>query len=223
MHARVHVRVYIYVHKYIMQIQTHTLAHTQTHTHNTHMPHRTHVRSTREHISILFPIHFTRTHQAVRNAIMDKVRELGRPRPPPPVGEADLPLYCTFYRDYATVYRDMSGDSLHRRGYRSAKLHPANLSETAAAGILILTGWRSDCVHTLVDPMCGSGTFILEAAMMALNIAPGLERARDRAFLRWNDLNNQHMGMWDACVQDAKTAARRWDGKPLILGNDIEP
>jgi 23S rRNA G2445 N2-methylase RlmL len=59
--------------------------------------------------------------------------------------------------------------------------------------------------------------------MMALNIAPGLARASERAFLRWRDLTRNEKDMWDACVHEARAATRAWDGKPLILGNDIDP
>ncbi len=74
--------------------------------------------------------------------VLAKCSTLRRPRPVPPEAdqEADVPLYVTAWQDYMTVYRDMSGQSLHRRGYRSV-MHRASLNEAAAAGCLLLAGW----------------------------------------------------------------------------------
>ena len=85
------------------------------------------------------------------------------------------------------MYRDMSGESLHRRGYRDAAIHRAALNESAAAGVLSLAGYAKCCdnargpnavpLPALVDPMCGSGTILIESALMAGRVAPGLIRA----------------------------------------------
>ena len=111
-------------------------------------------------------------------------------RPPPPTSghaSADVPLFLSLYRDEAVMYRDMSGESLHRRGYRDAAIHRAALNESAAAGVLSLAGYAKCCdnargpnavpLPALVDPMCGSGTILIEAALMAGRVAPGLIRA----------------------------------------------
>jgi hypothetical protein len=81
-----------------------------------------------------------------RDAVCDAVRDARgvRPVPPEPGRVADVPLYCTAYQDRLTLYRDMSGASLHRRGYRQA-MHRAALNEAAAAGILRLAGWGERC------------------------------------------------------------------------------
>lgn len=127
-------------------------------------------------------------------------------RPQPPAGghsTADVPLFLSLYRDEAVMYRDMSGESLHRRGYRDAAIHRAALNESAAAGVLSIAGWAAACesarlsrsgagggggapytLPVLVDPMCGSGTLLVEAALMAGCVAPGLlrvEAANNRA------------------------------------------
>lgn len=86
--------------------------------------------------------------------------------------------------DVMTLSVDSSGDLLHRRGYRQA-VAKAPLRETLAAAMLLSSGWRSD--QPLLDPMCGSGTIAIEAALMARRIAPGLQR--DFAFMRWPDFD----------------------------------
>ena len=76
-------------------------------------------------------------------------------------------------KDIVTIALDTSGDSLHKRGYRPAA-GKAPISETLAAALIMLTPWRGDRI--LVDPFCGSGTFPIEAAMMAADMAPGMNR-----------------------------------------------
>ncbi|BDA44812.1 Ribosomal RNA large subunit methyltransferase K/L [Coccomyxa sp. Obi] len=153
-----------------------------------------------------------------RDAICDSIRDSGRERPQPPNASApaDLPLYAALWRDHITIYRDMSGDSLHRRGYRSA-MHKASLNEAAAAGCLALAGWphAATAGKVLADPMCGSGTFLIEAALMATHTAPGLYRRR-WPFEGWPDFD---AAAWRRCVEDAKGACRPWKG--TLHGNDI--
>lgn len=91
----------------------------------------------------------------------------------PETGEA-FPLRVSLIRDRVTIGLDLSGDSLHKRGYRRL-VSKAPISETLAAALLDLTPWRADRV--LVDPFCGSGTFAIEAAMKAAGISPGLKRS----------------------------------------------
>ncbi|KAK9908246.1 hypothetical protein WJX75_004747 [Coccomyxa subellipsoidea] len=153
-----------------------------------------------------------------RDAICDAIRDSGREKPQPPTAfaPADLPLYAALWRDHITLYRDMSGDSLHRRGYRSA-MHKASLNEAAAAGCLALAGWPRAAAagKVLADPMCGSGTFLIEAALMATHSAPGLYRRR-WPFESWPDFD---AAAWKRCVADAKGACRSWKG--TLLGNDV--
>ncbi|KXZ42082.1 hypothetical protein GPECTOR_209g410 [Gonium pectorale] len=121
----------------------------------------------------------------VKDAVCDSIRQHRPDKPDPPERGcvADVPLYITCHLDWVKVFRDMSGESLHRRGYRDV-MHRAALNEAAAAGVLALAGWPQlveeagdgeDLV--LADPMCGSGTLLIEAALMARGIAPGLMRS----------------------------------------------
>ena len=87
---------------------------------------------------------------------------------------ASYPLRVFLMKDIVTIGIDTSGDSLHKRGYRPAA-GKAPISETLAAALIMLTPWRKDRI--LVDPFCGSGTFPIEAAMMAANMAPGMNRS----------------------------------------------
>ena len=100
---------------------------------------------------------------------------------------ADYPLRISILKDMVTVGIDTTGESLHKRGYRKFTA-PAPLTETLAAAILMLSPWRKDRI--LVDPFCGSGTILIEAAMMARNIAPGINR--DFLSEKWSDNNKNN-------------------------------
>lgn len=91
-----------------------------------------------------------------------------------PEDGASYPLRVFLYKDLVTVALDTTGESLHKRGYRTLT-SKAPITETLAAALIMLTPWKSDRI--LVDPFCGSGTFPIEAAMMAANIAPGMNRS----------------------------------------------
>ena len=91
-----------------------------------------------------------------------------------PENGASYPLRVSLYKDMVTVGIDTSGESLHKRGYRTLT-SKAPITETLAAALILLTPWNRDRI--LVDPFCGSGTFPIEAAMMAANIAPGMNRS----------------------------------------------
>ena len=86
----------------------------------------------------------------------------------------EYPLRVFFYKDQVTVGIDTSGESLHKRGYRQMT-SKAPITETLAAALILLTPWKADRI--LVDPFCGSGTFPIEAAMIAANMAPGMNRS----------------------------------------------
>ena len=85
--------------------------------------------------------------------------------------------------DNATLSLDSSGESLHRRGYRQESVE-APLNEVLAAGMILMTGWKGET--DFIDPMCGSGTLPIEAALIALNISPGVFR-KEFAFEKWPD------------------------------------
>ncbi|MGL5434875.1 MAG: THUMP domain-containing class I SAM-dependent RNA methyltransferase [Lachnospiraceae bacterium] len=91
-----------------------------------------------------------------------------------PESGSSYPMRVSLYKDQVTIGIDTSGESLHRRGYRKLT-SKAPITETLAAALIMLTPWRGDRI--LVDPFCGSGTFPIEAAMIAANIAPGMNRS----------------------------------------------
>ncbi|MEG1596567.1 MAG: class I SAM-dependent RNA methyltransferase [Lachnospiraceae bacterium] len=109
------------------------------------------------------------------------------------------PLRIFLMKDEVTVAIDTSGDSLHKRGYR-LQMGKAPISETLAAALILLTPWKADRI--LVDPFCGSGTFVIEAAMMAANIAPGMNRTF--AAREWNNLIEETQ--WESAYEEAKAA-----------------
>ena len=110
---------------------------------------------------------------------------------------AAYPVRIFLLKDEVTVALDTSGDSLHKRGYRTMK-SKAPLTETLAASLIMLTPWRKDRI--LVDPFCGSGTFPIEAAMIAANIAPGMNR--DFTAEEWTNLIDRKL--WYECVKEAE-------------------
>lgn len=110
---------------------------------------------------------------------------------------ASYPVRIFLLKDEVTVALDTSGDSLHKRGYRTMT-SKAPLAETLAASLIMLTPWRKDRI--LVDPFCGSGTFPIEAAMIAANIAPGMNR--DFTAEEWTNLIDRKL--WYECVKEAE-------------------
>ena len=110
---------------------------------------------------------------------------------------AAYPVRIFLLKDEVTVALDTSGDSLHKRGYRTMT-SKAPLTETLAASLIMLTPWRKNRI--LVDPFCGSGTFPIEAAMIAANIAPGMNR--DFTAEEWTNLIDRKL--WYECVKEAE-------------------
>lgn len=147
----------------------------------------------------------------VKDAVCDAFRDARGERPDVDTARPDARIHVFLTRDQATFYLDTSGDALFKRGWRTAA-GDAPLRENLAAGILKLTGWSSPA--TLYDPMCGSGTFLIEAAMMALDVAPGLNRA-----FGFEKLENFDGSAWRALQDHAR--ARRKPAAPLpIHGSD---
>ena len=110
---------------------------------------------------------------------------------------ASYPLRIFLMKDEVTAAIDTSGDSLHKRGYRTLA-SKAPITETLAAALIMLTPWRRERI--LVDPFCGSGTFPIEAAMMAANIAPGINRSFTAQ--NWGNLIPQEL--WQDCFEEAR-------------------
>lgn len=118
-----------------------------------------------------------------KDAIVDYFRELTGERPSVRLDNPDIYLNIHISHSEVTLSLDSSGESLHKRGYRDIQTD-APINEVLAAGILLMAGWDGQC--DLIDPMCGSGTFLVEAALIARNIAPGIYR-QGFAFERWPD------------------------------------
>ncbi len=121
-----------------------------------------------------------------KDAIVDQFRAKSGVRPSIDKDFPDLRIHIHLDRDQCTVSLDTSGESLHQRGYRSAT-NIAPINEVLAAGMLLLSGWEG--TSHFLDPMCGSGTILAEAAMIACNIPANINR-KEFAFEKWNDWDN---------------------------------
>ena len=166
----------------------------------------------------------THTHFAalkVKDAIVDQFRDRCDERPSIDTNRPDLRINVHLHRDQASVSIDLSGDSLHKRGYRVESVK-APLKENLAAALLLRAGWPEIAQKggSLVDPMCGSGTFLIEAALIAMDIAPGLDRDFF-GFLGWKKHDEP---LWEKLRNEALD--RREQGqlkeKPGIFGFDTD-
>ena len=150
----------------------------------------------------------------IKDAICDRFRADTGKRPSVDTREPDVRMHGFITADECTLYIDTSGAPLYQRGLRQ-KTVDAPLKENVAAGILRLSGWQPGT--PLLDPMCGSGTFLLEAAQMALCIAPGA--GRDFGFQR---LKNFQLGVWKNLLDKAMDAEKP-AANAQIYGSDISP
>ncbi len=130
-----------------------------------------------------------------KDAIVDQFRKRENARPSVDTLHPDFRINIHIQQDRCTVSLDSSGASLHHRGYRT-QTNVAPINEALAAGLIMLSGWHGQC--DLLDPMCGSGTLLIEAAMIACNIPPNLNR-KEFAFEKWPD--------WDPDLYDRIEAA----------------
>jgi 23S rRNA (guanine2445-N2)-methyltransferase / 23S rRNA (guanine2069-N7)-methyltransferase len=182
-----------------------------------------------EHLDLhhTFAVEFTTVQSAithshfgalkVKDAIADRFRADSGERPSVRTERPDLQINVHLRRDVATVSLDLSGESLHRRGYRTEGA-AAPLKENLAAGLLLRAGW-ADIAHSaaFLDPMCGSGTLPIEAALIAADIAPGLMREY-WGFLHWKGHDAQ---AWQALLDEAgERRARGLERLPPIRGYD---
>jgi putative N6-adenine-specific DNA methylase len=149
-----------------------------------------------------------------KDAIVDQFRDATGKRPNIDKDFPDLRVHIHIDRDQCTVSLDTSGDSLHHRGYRTAT-NIAPINEVLAAGILILSGWEGK--SDFMDPMCGSGTMLIEAAMIACNIPPNINR-KEFAFEKWQDWDPE---LFEKIVDSLMTKARDFHYK--IIGYDKAP
>ena len=153
----------------------------------------------------------------IKDAVCDRFREQVCTRPSVDGRSPDVRIHAFLDATHATIYVDLSGEPLFKRGLRE-HTGEAPLKKNLAAGIIKLSGW--DTLEPFLDPMCGSGTFLVEAAEMSLNIAPGLsgDRLRDFALTR---LKTFDAAMWEVEVSRARAARKPAPSTPLpIYGSD---
>lgn len=123
----------------------------------------------------------------VRGVIVDQLREKTETRPDISVNSPDIRLHIHIAEEDATLCLDSGGESLHRRGYQQEPVK-ALLNEVLAARMILVTGWKGETDFT--DPMCGSGTSLIEAALIARNMSPGILR-REFVFEKWPDFDQE--------------------------------
>ena len=164
-----------------------------------------------------FTTHSLYAAQIVKDAVVDQLRTPSGKRPSVQLRGATLRLALHLVGDVATIFRDAAGRSLHQRGWRMGEVE-APLSEVLAAGILGIAGWRPG--EPLLDPMCGSGTLVIEAATIAAGIAPGLWRAQRKGhgFFRFRDCDRQ---LAARLVQELEARVRQPEGS--FQASDLDP
>ncbi|MDO5531932.1 class I SAM-dependent RNA methyltransferase [Sutterella sp.] len=148
----------------------------------------------------------------VKDGICDRFTELAGRRPSVDRRDADVRIEAYFTFDHLSLYIDLAGESLFKRGWR-LEHGEAPLKENLAAALLMLSGWTPE--KTLVDPFCGSGTIAIEAASIAANVAPGLNRHFDFEHLQGFD-----MDLWREMKEDARAAVNK-HAKLRIEAHDI--
>ena len=158
----------------------------------------------------------------IKDAVVDQFRQDTGVRPSVDRNQADIRISARLHKDYLSIGIDLSGESLHRRGYRTA-MGSAPLKENLAAGLLMLTGWpeKFEVDASFVDPMCGSGTLLIEAAMLVTCKAPGLDREQ-WGFSAWKTHDEQ---LWQNVKDLANEAFEKGKAKyrGRIVGFDQDP
>lgn len=165
--------------------------------------------------STIYDSIFTHSHfvsQRAKDAIADHFREKSDIRPSVDLENPDLRINLYVYQNTVNVSLDSSGASLHKRGYHTVNAE-APLSEVLAAGMILLTGWRGE--SNFIDWMCGSGTLLIEAAMIAMNLPAGQFR-EDYGFMKWKDFSPE---VWQQVKDEALDNQRDID--ITIMGSDI--
>lgn len=160
----------------------------------------------------------THTHyiaQRTKDAIVDRFRTISNGRRPNVDTEnPHVRINIHIRGSICNVSVDSSGASLHKRGYRVSNAE-APLSEVLAAGLIMLSGWKHDC--NFIDPMCGSGTLLIEAAMIANNFPAGMYR-KEFGFMHWHDFDQD---LWNEVTKEAMDKQTEFEYQ--ILGSDISP
>ncbi|MGB1383273.1 MAG: bifunctional 23S rRNA (guanine(2069)-N(7))-methyltransferase RlmK/23S rRNA (guanine(2445)-N(2))-methyltransferase RlmL [Porticoccaceae bacterium] len=153
--------------------------------------------------------------QLLKDAVVDRIRRVGGGRPNVDAKSPDIRIQARQHKGQVVVSLDISGDSLHRRGYRTGQ-GSAPLKENLAAALLMRAGWPDIAKQggALIDPMCGSGTFLIEAAMMAADIAPSINR-QAFGFTHWLQHDQE---LWESILKDAE---QRKEAGLAAFSNDI--
>lgn len=174
-----------------------------------------------------FAVYFNGTNQVIRNsqygalrvkdAIVDSFQRKMNKRPNIAKQQPDIRIHVHLYKDNAIISLDLSGDPLHIRGYRSLA-GQAPIKENLAAAIVLRSGWQPG--SPMIDPMCGSGTLLIEAAMMACDRAPGLAR-QVWGFQRWSAYNPT---LWARVIAEAEKRFQTGiqQAAALFYGLDID-
>ena len=152
------------------------------------------------------------TSLKAKDAIVDRFRNKFKNRPSINSFNPELKIEIHVNRNFCTISLDSSGESLHKRGYKQYN-SAAPLNEVLAAGIILMSAW--DKKSDLLDPMCGTGTFLIEAAMIARNIAPNLNRMAF-AFEKWKDWDNE---LFEKIEESVKSKEIEFENK--LYGFDI--
>lgn len=152
-----------------------------------------------------------------KDAVMDHFRHFTGDRLNVNTRDPDIRIHVHFDRDEVSVALDLSGEPLHKRGYRVAQ-NEAPMKETLAAALLMASGWPDPDRTQLIDPLCGSGTLLIEAAMMQARMAPGLLRRRF-GFEYWQ---HHQPDLWQQCVNEASAADRSEQIEFNIRGYDAD-
>jgi len=171
-------------------------------------------RSTLHVDSVVYSDIFTHSKYVslrVKDAIVDQFMEKQNKRPSVSHDAPDLRINIHINQQQCTLSLDSSGESLHKRGYR-IKESAAPLNEVLAAGMILISGWKGE--QAFLDPMCGSGTLLIEAAMIAQNIPPGT-MGRSYSFQRWKDYDSE---LFDEISAYRSTSPVK---KPEIRGSDV--
>lgn len=155
--------------------------------------------------------------QKAKDAIVDQFRAKHGERPSVDLDRPTVRINIHIYNDTCTIALDSSGESLHKRGYRD-KTNLAPINEVLAAGLILLSGW--DKRSNFIDPMCGSGTILIEAALMANNIPAGYFR-EEFGFQRWKKFMPFDEEMWNLIFDSAVN--RITDHQQKILGGELSP
>lgn len=162
---------------------------------------------------------FTHSYYAAlrcKDAIVDRFRKNFGRRPSIDTENADYKFNLHIRDNKVTLLMNSSGESLHKRGYRQS-VGIAPINEVLAAGMLKLSGWKCDC--NFMDPMCGSGTLLIEAAMLANNIPAQYYRGDRFAFRRWKEFN---LGEWKRVKEEEDRKIGSTDFDYEIWGNDLD-